>query len=101
MPVSQTEQLSITTKEVYRGETIDEIVNKIAHEKMTDSEKWYLKEEIKFLNKDKIVNNYFKPEEKLKIPIYKPFNGGTCCSDMRNMMVAVMKAKNMGFIGLI
>lgn len=86
-----------TDGKTYRGENLNEIVNKSIHKEMTEKEMWFVKEEIKFLNKDKINENMeFNIGDKIIVPQYKPFQGGRCCSDMRNIMVAVMKGKKYG-----
>ena len=87
-------------KPEYRGETINEIVKKIAPESMTESERWFFTEEFKFLNKNIFIvsdnDTPLEPGKTLKIAQYQIFHGGTCCSDMRNIMVAVMKGKKYG-----
>ena len=79
----------------YRGETLHEIVEKIAHKNMRDIDKWFLKEEVKFLNRNEIYGDLtFDPNVELRVPKYSPLlHRGKCCSDMRNMMVAVMKGE--------
>lgn len=79
---------------IYRGENLQEVTNKITHERMTEKEKWYLNQEIKFLNLNKMQDGVFPIGASLIVPKYRPYNSNKrCCSDMRNMLVAVMKGR--------
>lgn len=95
--LNETPVVNYQAEPISRGETIDEVVQKIKHPKMTKQETWYFKEELKFLNKNKIAGDSFKPGVSIEIAKYQPFNGGKCCSDMRNFMVAVMKGHGSNF----
>jgi len=76
-----------------RGESLGEILKRIRPSAMTDNEFNYMCQEVIFLNKNKMLKDKtFIPGSKLTLPLYKTMNG-YACSDMRNIMVAVMKGR--------
>jgi hypothetical protein len=91
--------MPIVPKTIEIGETLEQIIAKRAHPKMTKQERWYFTEEVRFLNKNvPCENGVYKPGTKIIIPKYSPLNGNyKCCSDMRNIMVAVMKGHESNF----
>lgn len=91
--------IPISQNTIEIGETLDQIIEKRAHPKMNQQERWFFKEEVRFLNKNiPCENGVYKPGTKIIIPEYSPLNGNyKCCSDMRNIMVAVMKGHGSNF----
>ena len=91
--------IPIVPRTIEIGETLDQIIEKRAHPKMTKQERWYFTEEVRFLNKNiPCENGVYSPGTKIIIPKYAPLNGNyKCCSDMRNIMVAVMKGHESNF----
>lgn len=80
----------------YRGETFNEIIRNAIHKNMTKQEIWYVTKEVEKLNEDKLGQKYIKPGTKIRIPKYRPDKSNRCCSDMRNIHVAVLKGNKYG-----
>jgi hypothetical protein len=80
------------------GLRVEKIVERIVPKSMTERERWYVSEEIRAINKKKLLkDDSFPYGIKITVPKYRLYTSGrTVCSDMRNIMVAVIKGRKYG-----